>query len=555
MWSKSASSRSTKRITRAPEGVAEGEEAHNLMPDYMYLLESRLSPEQRAVLERVQELSRSQDVNIYLTGGAIRDLISGQPIRDLDFTVEGNPQRMVRELEKGGARVVWESERIRHYEMIFAGDVDGSISSARDDVYDRPGAKPEYRFSSIMDDLRRRDFSINAIAISLNTQSLGLLLDPTNGLADLERQEVRALSIHAFTNQPVRLLRILRYCARMGAKMESRTQEWFDLAMERGLNQNIEGADVGHEVRGVAREEAPVATLKQWESHGLLAAIHAQLQRRKPDYDSLNKLAKVRANYLAAGIRPRLHVAVAGYILGRLKSREAAAALRNMEFRAAEVEAIENLVPEAQKIVKILKGRKTNAPRDAYNYLASAPPDMLAFIEVEMPSSQVLSKIRSYIQKWRPMHLALPVAELDALGVPRGAKFDKILDQLFDKQLRGKAREPEERTKALRDLAGIKEEPPKKPEKKRKGKEAPAAAGATKAADAKQDGNAGEKPKGPHAPEKSPHAERAATHAAATIGARAQAKHEKTQTGGRAAPKRAAPAHPKPASAKKSRRR
>src|SRR5579863_1137972 len=181
------------------------------MPDHMYLLESRLSPEQRAVLERVQELSRAQDLNLYLTGGAVRDLISGQPIRDLDFTVEGNPIRMVRELEKGGARVVRDSERLRHYEMVFAGDADGSISAARDDYYERPGAKPEYRFSSIMEDLRRRDFSINAIAISLNSQSRGLLLDPTNGLADIEKQEVRALSIHSFTNQPVRLLRALRY--------------------------------------------------------------------------------------------------------------------------------------------------------------------------------------------------------------------------------------------------------------------------------------------------------------------------------------------------------
>ena len=85
------------------------------MPDYMFLLESRLSPEQRAVLERVQELAHSQEVNIYLTGGAVRDLISGQPIRDLDFTVEGNPVRMVRELEKGGARVIWESEKLRQF--------------------------------------------------------------------------------------------------------------------------------------------------------------------------------------------------------------------------------------------------------------------------------------------------------------------------------------------------------------------------------------------------------------------------------------------------------
>jgi tRNA nucleotidyltransferase (CCA-adding enzyme) len=120
------------------------------MPDYMFLLESRLSPEQRAVLERIRELSRSEDLNVYLTGGAVRDLISGQPIRDLDFTVEGNPVRMVRELQKGGARVTVENERLRHYEMIFAGDADGSISAARNEVYERPGAKVEYHFSGIV---------------------------------------------------------------------------------------------------------------------------------------------------------------------------------------------------------------------------------------------------------------------------------------------------------------------------------------------------------------------------------------------------------------------
>src|ERR1700722_11270110 len=218
------------------------------MPDYMFLLESRLSPEQRAVLERVQELSRSQDVNICLSGGAVRDLISGQTIRDLDFTVEGNPVRMVRELEKGGARVVSENERLRHYELILSGDVDGSVSAAREDVYSRPGAKPEHKFSGIMEDLRRRDFSVNAIAISLNAQSRGLLIDPMNGLADLEKQEIRSLSIHGFTNQPAGILRIFRYCARMTFKMESRTQEWFELAIERGLHKNLSAGDVGQEV-------------------------------------------------------------------------------------------------------------------------------------------------------------------------------------------------------------------------------------------------------------------------------------------------------------------
>jgi tRNA nucleotidyltransferase (CCA-adding enzyme) len=467
------------------------------MPDYMYLLESRLSPEQRALLERVQELSRIQDVNIYLTGGAVRDLISGQPIRDLDFTLEGNPVRMVRELEKGGARAVVENERLRHYEMIFAGDVDGSLSAARDDYYERPGVKPEYRFSSIMEDLRRRDFSINAIAISLNTQSRGLLLDPTNGLADLEKQEVRALSIHSFTNQPVRILRILRYCARMGFKMESRTQEWFDLAMERGLQENIDGADVGKEIRSLGREDNPAAALKLWEARGLLAAVHPLLQRRKPDYERLAKLSKVRTNLYGAGLRPRLQLPIIYYTLRRLKSRESAAALRHLEFRSNETEALAVLVPDAQKAVKMLKSRKTNAPRDAYIYLAALPAERLAFIEVEFPNPRVLSKIRNYIQKWRPLRLALPVAELDSLGIPRGPKFDKILEQLFEMQLRGKGRDPESRMKLLRQLAGIKEEPKKKPKeekKKRKGKESEAKPGEAKPPEKAKGGAAGAAP-------------------------------------------------------------
>lgn len=442
------------------------------MPDYIYLLESRLSPEQRAALERMRELARSQEMNVYLAGGAVRDLISGQPIRDLDFTVEGNPLRIVRELEKGGARVTWESDRLRHYEVIFSGDADGSVAAARDDVYERPGARPECHFAGIMDDLRRRDFSINAIAISLNTQSLGLLLDPTNGLADLERQEIRALSIHAFTNQPIRLLRILRYCSRMGFKMEARTQEWFELAMERGVHQKINGADAGQEVRALAGEENPAPVLKQWEAHGLLSTIHSQLQKRGPDYDRLNKLARVRGNYFAAGLRPRLQAAVVFYLFKRLKSGDASAALRHLEFRAAEINAIKHLVPEGQKIVRVLKGSKTASPHDAYFFLASVPAEMLAFIEVELPNPRALSKIRNYLQKWRPMRLALPVAELDSLGVPRGTRFSEILEGFFEKQLRGKGRTPEDRTKLLRTLAGIKEEGPKKADRKRKGKDA-----------------------------------------------------------------------------------
>jgi tRNA nucleotidyltransferase (CCA-adding enzyme) len=445
------------------------------MPDYMYSLESRLSAEQRAAMVRVQELAAAMGANVYLTGGAVRDLISGAPIRDLDFTLEGNPSRLARELEKGGAEVIMEDERLRQIEVIFAGGCAGSLAGARDDFYSRPGTKPEIRWSTIMEDLRRRDFSLNAIAISLNTNSRGLLLDPTNGLSDIESHEVRALSIHSFTNQPVRLLRALRYAARMGFKLESRTAEWFALAIERGMHEQIPPEDAGRELQQVAREDRPAPILKAWEAHGLIAALHPQLARRHPDYEALQRLMKVREDLVASGLRPGLTTPAIHAILGRLKARERRASLLRMGYRSAENEAILGIEEDAQKAQKLLAGRKTADPVEAFRFLEKLPLEHTAYILAESSNSKVLGKIRNYLHKWRPLRLALPSveAELEGLGMSRGPKFERVIEEVFKQQLLGKGRNPEDRIKLLRKLSGIKEPPKKKikEEKRSKGAE------------------------------------------------------------------------------------
>lgn len=439
------------------------------MPDYMFQLESRLSPEQRAAMVRVQELAAESEMNLYLVGGAVRDVISGMPIRDLDFTIEGNPARMVRELEKGGAKVTREDDALRSAELLLAGDVDASISAAREDVYARPGAKAETRFSTIMEDLRRRDFSINAIAISLNPNSRGLLLDPTNGLADLERREIRALSIHSFTNQPVRLLRALRYEARMGFKIETRTKDWFNLALERELQHTISNEDAGGELRQVTREEKPAATLKAWESHGLMGVVHPLLEKRHPDYDAIGRIVRVREDTVSSGLRPRLFAPVTVAILGRLKEGERKSVLGRMGLPSSELRAVTDVEPEALKMAKLLSGPKTAAARDAYAFLEKAPLDLLAYILAESSNGKAVGKIRTYFGKWKPIRQALPgvATELELLGMERGPKFDKVLEEFFQLQLLGRARKPEDHAKVLRKLAGIKEQPKKVEEKKK----------------------------------------------------------------------------------------
>ncbi|HUL16984.1 MAG TPA: hypothetical protein VLV88_13380 [Terriglobales bacterium] len=444
------------------------------MPDYMFLLESRLLPEQRAAMMRVQELSAALGYNVYLTGGTVRDLITGANLRDLDFTVEGNPSKIARELEKGGAKIVHEDEKFREVELLFAGDCEGSVSGARDDHYVRPGTRPEIRWSTIMEDLRRRDFSLNAIAISLNPASRGLLLDPTNGLSDVERGEIRALTIHSFTNQPVRLLRALRYAARMGFKLEQRTQDWFNLAMERELHHTIEAEVAGAELRALAREERPQVTLKSWEEHDLMESVHPVLAKKHADYEAINRLVKVKDDLFLAGLRPRLATPMMLAILGRLKDREQSNLLHKLSFRAAEMEVILGFEKEALAAQKELIGRKLKAPIDAFHFLEKQPLDRIAYLLAESSNSAALSKIKAYLHKWRPLRAGIAVIanELAGIGMPRGAKFDAIVEQMFAMQLTGRGKTPEERVKMLRRLSGIKEQPKAK-ESKSKDKKTP----------------------------------------------------------------------------------
>ena len=491
------------------------------MPDYMFLLESRLSPEQRAAMMRVQELSAAMGFNVYLTGGTVRDLITGASLRDLDFTIEGNPSKVARELEKGGAKIVHDDEKLRHVELLFAGDSEGSISAARDDHYVRPGTRPELRWSTIMEDLRRRDFSLNAIAISLNPASRGLLLDPTNGLSDIERAEVRALTIHSFTNQPVRLLRVLRFAARMGFKIEQRTQEWFDLAIERELHHTIEAEDAGGELRALGREERPNVVLKAWEEHDLMEAVSPVLAKKHPGYDAITRLIKVREDLFTAGLRPRLATPTLLAVLARLKDRELSNALSRAGFRSAEIETIVGFEEKAHGAQKELTGRKTNTPAEAFRYLEKLPLEQTAYLLAESGNSAAVSKIKAYLNKWRPVRAALTsvATELEALGMERGAKFDEIVEQVFAMQLTGRGKTPEERVKTLRKLSGIKEQPKKKEKEKKPPKGTDKAHAAAAMGDAaKQKHDAARKSAKPAASVKGASAKLAAKHAAPSKG-------------------------------------
>jgi hypothetical protein len=209
--------------------------------------------------------------------------------------------------------------------------------------------------------------------------------------------------------------------------------------------------------------------LKEWQDNDLLERVHPTIAKKHPGYDAINRLIKVRDDLFMAGFRPRLATPMLLAILSRLKDRELSHTLSKLGYRAAEIEGIENFPEKALEIQKELAGKKTKTPIEAYRYIEKIPMEFVAYLLAESNNSAAISKLKSYLQKWRPVRQALPIVgtELEAIGMPRGPKFDQIVQDVFAIQLNGRAKTPEERVKILRKLSGIKEAPKKKEKEKK----------------------------------------------------------------------------------------
>src|SRR3984893_8950214 len=265
------------------------------MSDYMYMLESHLSSDQSRVVSEVQAAATHANVNVFLTGGAMRDMLGGFTILEIDFTVEGNATKLAETIaKKAGAKVLWADENRKVAQMLFPGGVHATIGMARQEKFPKPGAKPVVRPATIHEDLRGRDFTINSIALSLNPASRGLLLDPNNGVGDLERKELRAVSNYTLYDDPIRLLRLLRFKVRLGYNIEERTKMQYDNAREAQLETRIPPDALLEELRHIANEPNCADVVRVLEEEKLLPLIAPTLTAAKLNMPGLLKLQKAK---------------------------------------------------------------------------------------------------------------------------------------------------------------------------------------------------------------------------------------------------------------------
>src|SRR6202790_4529846 len=264
------------------------------MADYIYTMEIRLTPDQQRGVTLVQDIARAAGMNIYLTGGAVRDIISGFPIRDLDFSVQGNPLKLQKDLEKAGVRIAGVDDDFKTLYLGLPGNVRAEISMARTEHYEKAGKPPVVSPATLIEDLRRRDFTINAMALSLNPGSRGLLMDPFNGAADIEAKLLRVLHNYAFVEDPSRLIRATRFAARFHWPLEERTQARFESAKENNYIEYITGKAIGRGLERLAYEDDPLNIIRALEKEQWLKVLNQHWTIAKVDTAGLSELLKTR---------------------------------------------------------------------------------------------------------------------------------------------------------------------------------------------------------------------------------------------------------------------
>jgi tRNA nucleotidyltransferase (CCA-adding enzyme) len=445
------------------------------MADYIYTLETRLSPDQLRTVTLVQDVARAAGMNVYLTGGAVRDIISGFPIRDLDFSVQGNPLKLQKELEKGGPSIQFADDDLKLLYVTGQGNVRAEISMARTERYEKTGKPPIVAPGTILEDLRRRDFTVNAMALSLNPGSRGLFMDPFNGAADIEAKLIRILHNYAFIEDPSRLIRATRFAARFHWPLEERTQARFEAAKENKYIEYISNRAIGYELEQLAYEDDPVHIVKTLEKEDWLKVLSAHWTTAKVDTADLAQLMKTRQQMGEFGLNPDPAPAVMYFLTARLSDKEISD-MQKMIPRRDLVTAWRDLEDNAKELAKRLTGKEAATPSRTWKLFSEARPEMILFLEVTSKQQAVLQKIRNFLGKWRQVQQKLPLPEMAELFItPQLPEYPKIVQEAFMLLLDGKLRS---RTEILKFLKPLAPPPPPPPPPPRRGRAAKAAAAA-----------------------------------------------------------------------------
>jgi tRNA nucleotidyltransferase (CCA-adding enzyme) len=399
-------------------------------------------PSGAELLRRIAELpaggpllQHMRDVpGVHLVGGSVRDLLMGGAPSDLDLVVEGDAVEVARRI---GENVVVHDR----FGTSTVG-VDGftyDLAGARRETYSHPGALPDVEPASLPEDLRRRDFTVNAIAIAVGGPAAGEMTAAPMAIEDLAARQLRVLHEKSFIDDPTRLLRLARYRSRLGFDVEPRTADLAGEAVESDALQTVSGTRIGAELRLLAREPDPVGAFVTLRELGLDTAIH-------PDFGLADAdLARRALELLPADGRPDL--LVLGVAARGVSARQLGPLLDQLSFEAGDRDVILAVARDAEGLAGSLA--RARRPSEIAAAAGATGPEVAALAGALGPAGAATK----WLGRLRHVRLEIDGRDLMAAGVPEGPRIGAGLRAALAAKLDGRAAGGEQELQAA--LEGV----------------------------------------------------------------------------------------------------
>ncbi len=384
---------------------------------------------------------------LYLVGGAVRDLLLGEPGFDVDLAVEGDGVAFAERLaaQLGGRTHAHEKF---HTAVVIADDLRIDVASARTEHYEYPAALPTVEHSSIRQDLHRRDFTINAMAVSLLPADFGMLLDPYGGAGDLDRRIVRVLHTLSLIEDPTRIFRAIRYENRYGFAMDAHTRELARGCVGMGLVGDLSGARVRDELVAILSEAEVSGALGRLESLGLARAVHPALDCGPATVELVSRLDQLRARHAPDLPAWRLRLAA---IAASMPADELEQWLERLRVRRRDSRAIAAAAVVAPRLREPLAA--AGEPAQVAELLAVQPEEVALMAAAGEGASAAAAEL--YLDSLRGLGLDIDGATLrEQLGIPESPRVGELLAELLRRRRNGELADREQQLAAARELAG-----------------------------------------------------------------------------------------------------
>jgi len=420
---------------------------------FLESVDALLPEDVRGAVHSIGALAEEQGIRAYVVGGFVRDMLLGRRNLDVDVVVEGDGIAFADlAAERLGGRVKAHM-RFGTAVLVLSRHLHVDVTSARTEYYTAPGALPTVERSSLRQDLLRRDFSINAMAASIDPAEFGEIADPFGGLRDLQRRSIRALHSLSFVEDPTRIMRAARFERRFGFTMEPSTAELAKHAVEMGLLGDVSGARIRQELFAILEEEPALSPLQRLDELGAFAGLlpdEADPAGALADVEAME--ATLRDMPMYAGRAPRRVTALLVALAARAEPREAEKWAHWLRVGRENAEAPLEAAVRASTVSSLLGA--PGVMRDSWLHAAliGLAPETLAYVRAT-GDERVRGRVDRFITELSSVRLEVTGDDLAALGASPSPAFSAILAQALADRLDGAASGREAELANLRRLA------------------------------------------------------------------------------------------------------